>query len=161
MPYGTSRSRLLGKKRPDFSGQIESDEMGEGMGKRYLLVIQFLAIIICCRKYAIVKSYCQAFVYRNRNEHELFHDVSRCAGPLRGAERGRFIAPATRFAPLARGIPALRREMLERSRSQASREVRSCSRGGAETRSVTAHAKTRRREENLRLNRGPRDTPRA
>jgi hypothetical protein len=32
-----------------------------------LLVIQFLAIIICFRKYAIVKSYCQAFVYQNGN----------------------------------------------------------------------------------------------
>jgi hypothetical protein len=28
-----------------------------------------------CRKYAIDKSYCQAFVYRNRNEDELFHAV--------------------------------------------------------------------------------------
>jgi hypothetical protein len=73
-------------------------------------VIQFLAIIICCRKYAIVKSYCQAFVYRNRNEDALFHDVSRFGGLPDGAENGGTITLAARLAPLAHTICRASRE---------------------------------------------------
>lgn len=66
-----------------------------------------------CRKYAIDKSYCQAFVYRNRNEDELFHAVPH-AGQRVAARGERRAMPENQHAKAER-----RREMAAPTRDQA------------------------------------------
>ena len=80
MPYGTSRSRLLGKKRRIAPASLHS-QYGGGIGETNIddhqlilkIVSSFGRSSLSCRKYAMNKRYCQAFVYENRNRNAVFH----------------------------------------------------------------------------------------
>jgi hypothetical protein len=72
-----------------------------------------------CRKYAIDKSYCQAFVYRNRNEDELFHAVPH----LRKAEIRSQKAEVARRIALFLRLPHLRKAEIRSQKAEVARRI--------------------------------------